>query len=347
MNALVYQGPWEMPIETIPEPDPKAGEVKIRVKYCGICGSDIHGFTGASGRKIPPMIMGHEFSGIVESTGEGVCRIRPGMRVSVLPYSACGTCRLCKSGYSNICPDRRNLGVLDVNGAFTQFICVQESLCYVLPDSVSFEAGAILEPMAVAHHAVAAASPLEGKTVLLVGAGTIGQLILKLLMLEHPASVLVSDVSAEHREMAMRNGATATLDPSKDRWEDVLRSAGIQDGADIAIEAVGITSTAQQSVDWVKNHGQIVWVGNAEQLVSINMQSVVTRELQIKGSYAFTGEDFSACLKLLESGRVDPMDIVTSKIQFKDVTPMMTAMAKRETLQIKVLAEIADSILEC
>ena len=344
MKALVYQGPWTMPVEEIPEPEPVEGEVKIRVKYCGICGSDIHGFTGASGRKIPPMIMGHEFSGTVVSVGPGVNRIKPGMRVSVLPYSACGKCGLCEAGFPNICPNRSNLGVLDVNGAFTQFICVPEKLCYILPDAVSFEAGAMLEPMAVAHHAVAAARPLAGKHVLLVGAGAIGQLILKLLVLENPASILVSDVSSENLDRARENGATAVMNPLKDKHEEVLRAVGISDGVDVSIEAVGVTPTAQMSVDCVKNCGRVIWVGNAAQMVSINMQNVVTRELHLRGSYAFTDEDFSACLKILTSGGVDPMDLVTARIDFWKVTSMITAMARRETRQVKVLVEIEDSI---
>lgn len=202
----------------------------------------------------------------------------------------------------------------------------------------------MLEPMAVAHHAVAAARPLAGKHVLLVGAGAIGQLILKLLVLENPASILVSDVSSENLDRARENGATAVMNPLKDKHEEVLRAVGISDGVDVSIEAVGVTPTAQMSVDCVKNCGRVIWVGNADQMVSINMQNVVTRELHLRGSYAFTDEDFSACLKILTSGGVDPMDLVTARIDFWKVTSMITAMARRETRQVKVLVEIEDSI---
>jgi len=123
-----------------------------------------------------------------------------------------------------------------------------------------------------------------------------------------------------------------------------LRAVGISDGVDVSIEAVGVTPTAQMSVDCVKNCGRVIWVGNADQMVSINMQNVVTRELHLRGSYAFTDEDFSACLKILTSGGVDPMDLVTARIDFWKVTSMMTAMARRETRQVKVLVEIEDSI---
>lgn len=344
MRALEYQGPWKMPEVDIPEPVPGSHEVKIRVKYCGICGSDIHGFTGASGRKIPPMIMGHEFSGTIEEVGSDVRKLRPGMRVTVLPYSACGTCELCESGYPNLCRSRRNLGVLDVNGAFTQFICVDEDLVYVLPDTVSDITGAILEPLSVAHHAVEAAKPLNGKNVLLVGAGAIGQLILKLIRLESPATIVVSDASDAHLALARANGADVTVNPATGSLDETLQKAGLRDSIDVAIEAVGITPTVQQTVDFVKNCGRIVWVGNADKMVSINMQSIVTREIHLEGSYAFTADDFSACLELLSSHKVDPMDIVTSVITFDEVTDMMTAMAEKKTEQMKVIAEIADSI---
>lgn len=166
MKALVYEGPHNMPICDYPMCYPEAGQVKIKVKYCGICGSDLHGYTGASGRKIPPMVMGHEFSGVVTELGEGVTKFKVGDRVSVLPVEYCCECEFCKRGAVNICANRRNLGVLDVDGAFTEYICMNEKFVYALPDSVSDKEGALLEPLSVAHHAVGWHSQLRTITSL-------------------------------------------------------------------------------------------------------------------------------------------------------------------------------------
>ena len=340
MKALVYEGPRQMPIRDYPECFPKAGEVKIKVKYCGICGSDIHGYTGASGRKIPPMIMGHEFSGVITELGEGASKFKIGDRVAVQPVKYCGECAFCKSGNVNICANRRGLGVLDVDGAFTEYICLEEKYVYPLADNVSDEEGALLEPLSVAYHAVNHALPLEGQNVLIAGTGTIGLLILMLVKANQAKNIVVTDLSEDRLEMARRFGANITVNPMTQDLDQVLKDAGIRDQIDVAIECVGATPTCQQTVDFVRIQGRIVWVGNAAKMVTINMQNIVTREVSIYGTYAFTEEDFSGALKLLEEKRIHAQEIVSRIVTLEETVDAFEELTKGAGKDIKILVDV-------
>lgn len=340
MKALMYQGPRQMPVVDIPEPSPRENEVKIRVRYCGICGSDLHGYTGESGRKIPPMIMGHEFSGVVAETGRGVTRFHAGDRVSVQPVQYCGECEFCRRGSMNVCANRRGLGVLDINGAFTEYICVPEKNVYPLPDTVSDAEGAVLEPLAVACHAVAMAGPIAGKTVLIAGAGTIGLLVLMLVKAKGAGHIIVTGRRENRLELARRLGADYAVNSDQEDMDQILRQAGLRDSIDIALECAGVTATCQQTVDFVKIQGRIIWVGNAAKMVTVNMQQIVTRELSIRGTYAFTEEDFSQALQLLEEKAVPAADIVTRIVPLRDAAMAFEESLARGSRDLKVLVDV-------
>lgn len=340
MKALVYEGPNQMTVHEYPECFPKEGQVKIRVKYCGICGSDLHGFTGASGRKIPPMVMGHEFSGVVTELGPGVKKFKVGDRVSVLPVEYCGQCEFCKRGSVNICANRRNLGVLDVDGAFTEYICMNEKFVYALADNVSDEEGALLEPLSVAYHAVGLAQPIEGNNVLIAGTGTIGLLILMLVKANHPDKIIVTDLSEERLALARKFGADITVNPAKENLGQALEKAGIRHNVHVAIECVGASPTAQQTVDYVKIQGRIVWVGNAAKMIQVNMQNIVTQELKIAGSYAFTDKDFEGALKMLEEKRIPAKEIITRIVPFDETTQTFRELVQNPGSDIKVLVDV-------
>ena len=340
MKALVYEGPHKMEILDYPMCEPKAGQVKIKVKYCGICGSDIHGYTGASGRKIPPMVMGHEFSGVVTALGEGVEHFKVGDRVSVLPVEYCCQCEFCKRGAMNICANRRNLGVLDVDGAFTEYICMNEKFVYHLPETVSDEEGALLEPLAVAHHAVSLAEPLAGNNVLIAGTGTIGLLIVMLVKAAGAGKIIVTDLSEDRLALARQFGADITVNPATQDLDAVLTEAGIRKNVHVAIECVGATPTCQTTVDYVKIQGRIVWVGNAAKMVTVNMQNIVTQELSIRGSYAFTADDFAGSLKLLAEGKLPAKEIITRIVPLEKATETFEELVKGGGKDIKVLVDV-------
>jgi threonine dehydrogenase-like Zn-dependent dehydrogenase len=166
MKGLVYHGNELLKWEDVPDVEPKSNEVKICVKAAGICGSDVHGYQGITGRRIPPMIMGHEFSGVVTQIGAGVKNVLIGDRVAPYPVDYCGNCPFCEEGNMQFCPNRRQFGVLTVDGAFAEYICVPERVCYKLADNISFTVGSTVEPLAVACRGLKQAGSLEGKTEL-------------------------------------------------------------------------------------------------------------------------------------------------------------------------------------
>ena len=341
MKALVYEGPRQMRIHDYPECSPLSGEVKIKVAYCGICGSDLHGYTGASGRKIPPMVMGHEFSGVIAEIGEGVTQFKVGDRVSVLPVEYCGECEFCKEGSVNICKNRRNLGVLDVDGAMTEYICVKEKLVYRLPDQVSLEEGALLEPLSVAFHAVRKAQPVQGKNVLIAGTGTIGLLIVMLMKEAGAKAIIVTDLNDTRLKLAQKFGAQLAINPAKQDLEQCLVEAGIRDHIHLGVECVGATPTCQQTITYVKTQGRIIWVGNAAKMVNIDMQKIVTQELSIQGTYAFTDNDFTGALHLLEGKKIPASEIITGIVPLEKATETFDALVSGDNPNIKVLVDIS------
>ena len=340
MKALMYQGARDMPLVDIPEPEPGENEVKISVSYCGICGSDIHGYTGESGRKIPPMIMGHEFSGRVTALGEKVTKFRVGDRVTVQPVMFCGTCEFCRAGNMNICKNRRGLGVLDVNGAFTEYICVEEQYVYLLPDHVDDYAGAMLEPLSVAYHAVKHIQPVGDKNIFIAGTGTIGLLILKLVRAFGAGRIVVTDLSDDRLSLAEKLGADITINPSKEDVALRLRQEGLTEQIDLAIECVGASSTAQQTVECVKIKGMVLWVGNAAKMIQVNMQQIVTRELTVKGTYAFTETDFKNALGLLAEEKIKVSDLITRIVPLEQTEEAMQSLLDHSADDIKILVKV-------
>lgn len=219
MKAIVYEGPEKLVYQDVSEVKPGTGEVKIRVKACGICGSDVHGYLGLTGRRLEPMIMGHEFAGVIVETGDGVRKAVPGDRVAVYPVDFCGECKMCREGNVHLCMNKKAYGVLDVDGAFAEYICVPEKCCFPLKEEISWAIGSLMEPLAVAYRGVSHAGELEGKNVLLIGTGTIGLLALACVKMKNPAKILVSDLSGSRLELAKKMGADVLINPGKEDFK--------------------------------------------------------------------------------------------------------------------------------
>ncbi|MGC8779950.1 MAG: zinc-dependent alcohol dehydrogenase [Anaerolineae bacterium] len=309
MRALVYEGPWQMPLREVPAPEPGVGEVIVAVKATGVCGSDVHGFTGSTGRRIPPMVMGHEFSGVISAVGPGVTEHKVGDRVVVQPIITCGKCLNCLAGLPNICLNRRGLGMMNTNGSNAEYVAVPQQLLYDLPAGVPWEQGALVEPLSVAMHA-ANMSPIRlMDTVVILGAGTIGLLTLLACRLKGAGAVIVSDLSAHRLEVARRLGADAAVNPAQEDLAAVVRRYAGEAGAPVVIEAVGVTATARQSLELVRPGGHVTWIGNAAPTIEIGMQQVVTREITVRGVYAFNVE-FGRAIEALAAGRIDVSPII-------------------------------------
>ena len=337
MKALVYHGPENLQWEEIADVSPKQGEVLIKVKAVGICGSDVHGYLGITGRRIPPMVMGHEFAGIVAAVGEGVTSVKTGERVAPYPVVFCGECEFCKQGNVHICLNKTALGVLECNGAMAEYISVPAKLVFKLSDDVSYAVGSMMEPMAVAYRGVNNAGDLCGKNVLIVGAGTIGLLALAIVKMRNPAKIFVSDLSDSRLAVASQMGADFVINPESSEPSAIVKEETAGMGVDIAFEAVGATPTVQQAMAALKIGGTAVWIGNSAKMIQVNMQEIVTRELRVVGTFLYTFKEFGEVVDLLNSGKINVEPMISLQTPMENGPALFARLAKDAGPLIKVV----------
>lgn len=337
MKALVYHGPEDLRLEDIENVRPGKGEVLIKVKAVGICGSDVHGFLGITGRRIPPMVMGHEFAGVVQELGEGVTTSKVGDRVAPYPVFFCDECELCKQGRHHMCLNKKSLGVLECNGAMAEYVVVPAKFLFKLADNVSYNVGSMMEPLAVAYRGVNTAGDLSGKNVLVVGAGTIGLLALANVKMRNPKKVFVSDLSDSRLSVAKEMGADFVINPSRDNMDEIIKAETGGYGVDVALEAVGATPTVQQAMAALKIAGTAVWIGNSAKMVTVNMQEIVTRELKVFGTFIYTMKEFSAVVDLLNNGKLNVEPIISLTAPLEKGVELFVKLAKNPGPLIKVI----------
>src|SRR3984893_9176265 len=298
MKALLVSKYRQLEVAEVPMPTIGTGEVLIRVGACGICGSDVHGYDGSSGRRIPPIVMGHEAAGRLAAVGAGVTGLAEGDRVTFDSTIYCGACGYCKRGEVNLCDHRQVLGVscgdYSRAGAFAEFVAVPARVVYKLPESISFAEAAMLEAVAGAIHAVSLADISAESPALVVGAGAIPAFFMQALRAAGCRRVFVSDVDATRLKLAKELGATDVLLADK---EDVVleisqRTGGV--GVDVAMEAVGRNETVNAAIASVRKGGTVVLVGNISPSATLPLQKVVTRQIRLQGSCASAGEEGEA-----------------------------------------------------
>lgn len=308
MKALVLEKYNELVYKDVPEPEISEDEVLIQVKACGICGSDVHGMDGSTGRRIPPLIMGHEASGIIIKTGNYVRSWKVGDRVTfdstIYPLNDWFTLE----GLYNLSDNREVLGVSPGsyrrNGAFAEYVAVPQHILYHIPDNVSFEQAAMVEPIAVAMHAINQAHMKLGESCVVVGVGTIGTFILQLLKLAGTNQLIALDINNRNLERAEKTGADFIFNPADDQIQNKIRSITKNRGADLAFEAVGNNDSVNTCINSVRKGGRIVLVGNLSASVDFPLQSVVIRELKLSGSCAIRGE-YAAVLDMLAKRKIN------------------------------------------
>ncbi len=315
MKALVLEEYNKLVFKDVPDPDILPGEVLIRIKACGICGSDVHGLDGSTGRRVPPLIMGHEASGIIEAIGSAVKKWKKGDRVTfdstVYPLEDWFTLE----GRYNLSDNREVLGVSPGdyrrNGAFAEFIAVPQHILYRIPDSVTYEQASMVEAAAVALHAVNMSGMKTGDNCVVTGAGMIGIFVIKLLEIAGAGEVIAIDNNVARLISAQKSGARNTFDPSDDNLEEKIKALTKSRGADISFEAAGKSETVNLSIDVVRKGGTVVLIGNTAKLIEFPLQKVVTRELRILGSCAIRGE-YDVILKLLENKKLSVDDQISA-----------------------------------
>ena len=312
MKALLLKNYKDLELVEFPTPEVGPNDVLIRVKACGICGSDVHGFDGSTGRRIPPIVMGHEAAGLIHAAGANVKGYHEGDRVTFDSTISCGHCYFCTRGEINLCDNRQVLGVscgeFRRHGAFAEYVVVPQNILYKLPDSLPFEHAALIEAVSIGVHAVNITPIQLGATAVVVGTGMIGLLMLQAARLAGCSRIIAVDLDDNKLEVARSLGADITLNPKTvDVPARVYEITGGH-GADVALEAVGASSPIKTAILSVRKGGTVTLVGNITPNVEIPLQSVVSRQIRLQGSCASNGE-YPQCIDLLASGaiKVDPI----------------------------------------
>lgn len=331
MQALLFtaineQKLVETPIPTIERPD----EVLLKVKSAGVCGSDLHGYTGQSGRRKPPLIMGHEATAEVVAAGQAVKDLPAGTRVAIQPLEIGGP-------YLAQLGRQRRLMGMDAPGAYAEYVVWPAGNLYPIPDSLSYEDGALTEPLSVTLHAVSLAPIKPYDTAFIAGAGPIGLLALSILRRTAVSRIAVSDVSDSRLEYAQSLGADIVINPTRQNPRAVVNEFTGGQGVDIAFEAVGISPTCQQTLEVTRDGGTIIWIGNNQRMVEIDMQAIVTRELKVLGSYGMTVADFQRSLKMLSDGVIPTKQLINRRASLAEGPTLFDELlASPETIKCMI-----------
>lgn len=321
MKALVLEEYNKLVYKDVEDPVVMQGEVLIRVKACGICGSDVHGLDGSTGRRIPPVIMGHEASGVIVSAGPGVTDWKPGDRVTfdstVYPLNDWFTLE----GKYNLSDNREVIGVSPGNyrrnGAFAEYLALPQHILYRIPDQVSFEQAAMVEAAAVALHAINLAVVKTGESCVVAGAGMIGSFLIRLLKIAGAGLVIAVDNDPVKLENARESGADHVFNISENSVAERIRALTGGRGAGISFEAVGKGETVNLAIDSTRKGGVVVLVGNTSKTIDFPLQKVVTSEIRVQGSCAIRGE-YDAILNLMKDGRLDVADMISAVVPLSE-----------------------------
>jgi len=319
MKALVLSEYKKLDLVEMAEPRPAEDELLIRIRACGICGSDVHGYDGSTGRRLPPIVMGHEAAGEVEAVGSAVRNFSVGDRVTFDSTVYCGKCFFCQRGLVNLCDDREVIGVSTPlfrrMGAFAEYVCVPERIAYPLPANMPFAHAALIEAVSVAVHAVSLTPIALEDTVVVVGAGMIGLLTMQAARLAGAGRVIGVDLDDTRLEMARSLGATDTLNSTNPDVAKQIVELTHGRGADVALECVGSTVPVKLAIDCVRKGGSVTLVGNVAPTIELGLQSVVTRQIRVQGSCASSGE-YPACISAISRGaiRVEPLLSATAPL---------------------------------
>ncbi len=340
MKALLLSEYSRLEMVDVPMPRPGPDEVLVRVEACGICGSDVHGYDGGSGRRIPPIVMGHEAAGTVAALGPEVTGPREGDRITFDSTVYCGVCKYCRRGEVNLCDRRQVLGVSTPEyrrpGAFAEYLVVPNRIVHPLPGNIAFPEAAMIEPLAVAVHAVSLANLPENGTALVVGAGMIGLLVLQALREANCSRVYVVDIDDSRLQLAQQLGATATINgKTADTRAEVQRLTS-DEGVDVALEAVGASASIKTAVESVRKGGTVVLIGNISPSAEIPLQAVVSRQIRLQGSAASAGE-YPQCIDMLARGAVQVKPLISMVAPLEEGPQWFERLHSREANLMKVI----------
>ena len=342
MKALVHTAPLQFDLRNVPQPQPGDEEILVRVKACGICGSDVHGYTGKTGRRIPPIIMGHEAAGVVEAVGKSARNVAVGDRITFDSTVYCNRCPACRQGRVNLCQNRKVLGVSTPafrrDGAMAEYVVVPWWITYRLPEAVSFEEAALIEPASVSLHA-ARITPIDvNDVVVVVGAGQIGLFAIQAARVKGAGTIIALDMKEERLALARQLGADVTINPgTADVAAEMRRTVGRPD-ADAVLEAVGTEASVTLAIQLTKLGGHVTLIGNVTPRIQVNLQDIVSRELTLRGSCAIAGE-YGACLDLMAAGRIQAKPLVSKIVPLSEGQAAFDALHRGDPGLMKIVLQ--------
>jgi len=342
MKALLLKEYMKLELADMPEPEIGPHDVLVRVLACGICGSDVHGLDGSTGRRLPPIVMGHEAAGVVAGMGAQVKDLKEGDRVTFDSTVWCGACFYCRRGQVNLCDDRQVLGVSPGeyrrHGAFAEYVAVPRRIVYPLPKGLSFEHAAMTEAISVAVHGVSITPVKLGDTAVVAGSGMIGLLVIQALKRAGCGRVIAVDIDEARLKLAAELGADDQLNPKTADVPAFVREATGGRGADVAVEVVGATDPLVTALKSLRKGGVLTLVGNLSPQVELPLQWVVTREVRLQGSCASAGE-YPVCLELLARGMIRVEPLISAVAPLEEGAAWFDRLYRREPNLMKVILQ--------
>lgn len=342
MKALLLTDTKRLEYVDFPEPQLGDDEVLVRVAACGVCGSDVHGYDGSTGRRIPPIVMGHEAAGVITEVGATVEGFAVGERVTFDSTIYCGACDYCRAGKINLCDNRQVMGVscgdYRRHGAFAEYVAVPSRILHRLPESLPMEHAALIEAVSVAVHAVRRSGAEHGDTTVVVGAGMIGLLVIQALRAYGAERVIAVDVDDDRLRVAQQLGASDIVHPDRQDPIAMVRELTGGRGAAASFEVVGATAPLRTAVECVAKGGSVTLVGNVCPRVEVPLQSIVTRELTLYGSCASQGE-YPECIALMAAGKINVAPLLSARAPLAEGPRWFERLYAREAGLMKVVLE--------
>jgi len=335
MQAGVYLGKENVQVQEWPVPELASGEVLVRVRYAGICGTDIMVHSGKHPRVVPPRVLGHEIFGSVADTRlPADSRWKLGTRVAIYPLISCGGCAPCREGDAHVCEKLALIGI-DADGGMAEFVKATADQLFAVPDAVSDEQAALVEPLSVAVHVVRTSDFRPGDTAVVMGAGPIGNLIAQVLRASGARAVVVAEVKDVRRQLAARQGFS-TFNPGQENACDALKRVIAEPHVDRVYEATGAATAIHDAIDICKVRGEIIWVGLPKTPPEVNVLRLVFKEIKTTGARVYRHTDYKIALSLLERRAVDVEPLITDRLALKDVALGFQRMHSADT-SLKVL----------
>jgi (R,R)-butanediol dehydrogenase/meso-butanediol dehydrogenase/diacetyl reductase/L-iditol 2-dehydrogenase len=341
MKALLMEEYKKLKFTGVPDPeltDPH--DILVRVKAASICGSDVHGFDGSTGRRKPPIIMGHEASGEIAAVGGGVNNFKAGDRITFDSTIYCGRCFYCQKGDVNLCDNRMVLGVscdeYRRHGTFAEYVVVPDHICYPLPEGLSWEEAAMTEPVGVAAHAFRLAAPALDESAAVVGSGLIGLTLIQILRSSISGPIAALDTDEARRRKSLEAGADIALDPADPQLDAKIKAISSGRGIDRVFEAVGAAAPVKTAVSIVRKGGSITLIGNLSPAVELPLQSVVTRQIRLQGSCAIAGE-YPIALDLMARKKINIRSLISKTAPLSEGQLWFDKLYNREDNLLKVV----------